>query len=211
MKKSQGEIFGIALFFVVIIVGILIYSQIKASDPLRDQDTQKNKKYSVLAESTVYTLLETSTGCSVTGDDDSLKRLIQYCVQESYGTNGCVAITKKCQNGATVDVCDYGRKFLEKSLMTLFNSTKESNNASIVGKSIPYKFTIQSDKFPNRCYGNVTVTNLGKLAIMKNKKPIVLEEDKMLSIGFKRETSQFIAIPVPGNNNLNVELYVWYQ
>jgi len=43
-KRGQGEIFGIALFFVIIIIGIIIYGRFAALNNLREDNVQKEEK-----------------------------------------------------------------------------------------------------------------------------------------------------------------------
>jgi hypothetical protein len=75
---------------------------------------------------------------------------------------------------------------------------------------IPYTFTIKNEKFPARCLGNITFTNLGKTSVSQNSKQQITAE-MMFRSGWSVENSGFIALPIPGNSNLVLGLELWYK
>jgi hypothetical protein len=127
-KNGQGEIFGIALMFVVIVIGVIIFSQIKALSP--DEDTDIKVKYEILAQSSLETVLKTSSGCNVDGGsgDDSIQDLINVCLARDSGSNsqaGCDLNKDGDEDdiGDVIYVCEYAIELLNKSLYNVFNGS----------------------------------------------------------------------------------------
>ncbi len=151
-KKSQGEIFGIALLFVIIIVGLIVYSQAKILNPENPVDEITEKKYNIIATGTLDSILELSTGCYVERGKDSLKDLINYCLENSY--SGRDPLFNGCDwTDEDILACSKVKTILNDSLRGLFNEDSLGN--------IPYKFSISIERSPNSLLHNFTLTNFG--------------------------------------------------
>jgi hypothetical protein len=154
-KKSQGEIFGIALLFVVIIIGFIVYSQIRTSDNSNPEIEFKTK---LLASSTLSSLLKVSTGCYIERSDDSLQTLISQCIYDkTFRSIGNPMY--KCENGISKNICDYSKQIINETLTNLFN------NSNLKLGPIPYSLTSFIEKTPRAEFGNLEFTNFGSLNI----------------------------------------------
>jgi len=153
-KKSQGEIFGIALLFVVIIIGFIVYSQIRTSDNSNPEIEFKTK---LLASSTLSSLLKVSTGCYIERSDDSLQTLISQCIYDTT-FRGDIEPEYRCKDGIK-KICDYSKQIINETLTNLFN------NSNLKLGPIPYSLTSFIEKTSRAEFGNLEFTNFGSLNI----------------------------------------------
>lgn len=137
-NRSQGEIFGIALMFVLIILGIIVYGQISSLSPDRDEESAEGLKYTLLAQTALDTIREMSTGCYVERNKDSVSDLIDYCISNSFGDTDPVI---ECDHGEEM-ACEYSARIIDSTLSKLFVNTADSD--AVIGE-IPYTFSIELD------------------------------------------------------------------
>ncbi len=203
-KKSQGEIFGIALLFVVIIIGVLIYGKIQALNPDNSVDEVKEAKYKVLAEGTLNSILKMSTGCFIERNNDKLVDLINYCVENSRMT----------YNDPEVDCGDLGVKNSCSFAKELIGSTLHGFLDSDVLGPIPYKLivTLPSDRSDilNENYSNFGEFMYGdKILVETNEEG---DENKITyrEAGFNRAPSGIRGWST-SKRNIDFELYLYYR
>lgn len=177
LKSGQGEIFGVALMFVVIIIGILIYSQIKALTPDREADLEAKAKYELLAQSSLEAILKSSTKCNVDGSSgtDSIQDLINVCLAGSYGSSDVEVV---CDDN-TINLCAETTQMLEDVLNGLY-----SGDDALIG-NIPFFVEIE---LPSDSYSPLTsrnVTNFGNFTF----RDTVITSDNYRKYGFKKASS----------------------
>jgi len=200
-KKSQGEIFGIALMFVVIIIGILVYGKIQALHPNNTGDLQKEGKYKVLAEGTLNSILKMSSGCEVERGKDRLIDLINYCVENSRTTYNNPSIV--CDVGDRGS-CTYAIELLNKSLYGFLNT-------SVLGP-IPFKMISYLDADDTSLL-NTNLTNFGEF---KYKNKFLVEKNPLAGqisyrkAGFNRAPSG-VRTWATAKRNIDFELYLYYK
>lgn len=180
-KKSQGEIFGIALLFVVIIIGVIIYGQFQAVKPDRNLDVKKEAEYLILAQSTLNSIKKISTGCQIDSSTDSLEALVSYCMDNSRTQT----TNPKIQCGSEEkDSCSYSIEIINKTLFNLFG-----NNSPIIG-NIPFSVTISTPFYQHRIL-NGTYENLDQIKFRGE----ILTLENYLQNGFRRVSSGREIIP----------------
>ncbi|MCA9496877.1 MAG: hypothetical protein KC589_08070 [Nanoarchaeota archaeon] len=204
MKKSQGEIFGIALLFVIIIIGIIIYGQIKASNPDEPADLIYKGKYGILAETTLDTLLKTSTGCVVERNRDRIIDLVSYCQENSFFADADPEIY--CEGSFFQVAGDYPScstvvNIINETLENLFNSSD-----SALGH-ILYNFSISVPSAPNTKLGTISVDNFNSISITGGGN---LNSKNYYRYGFKKAPSGLRSLPT-ANRNVDFELYLFYK
>lgn len=204
MKKSQGEIFGIALLFVIIIIAIIIYGQIKASNPDESIDLIYKGKYGILAETTLDTLLKTSTGCVVERNRDRIIDLVSYCQENSFFADADPQIY--CEGnyfGADGDYpsCSTVINILNETLDNLFNSSD-----SALGH-IVYNLTISVPSSPDSILGSVSLDNFNSISITGGGN---LNSKNYYRYGFKKAPSGLRSLPT-ANRNVDFELYLFFK
>lgn len=182
--------------FVVIVVGIILYSQIKAVSPDRDEEAQKEGEYKILAEGTLNSVLEISTGCYVERGSDGLKDLINYCMDYSFsGTDPRFT----CDNPTSeIRICSHIIDVLDSTLLTLFNTTQLG--------PIPYLMKIEVPANENSLLNNVSITNFGTFTFRDS----VINESNYRSQGYKRAPSG-LKTWATSQGNIDFELYLYYR
>ncbi|MDA3856365.1 MAG: hypothetical protein PF569_08970 [Candidatus Woesearchaeota archaeon] len=201
MKKSQGEIFGIALLFVVILIGVIVYAKIQSNSDLNDVDLQTQGEYKILAEGTLNTLLKVSTGCTVERNKDSVKDLINFCL-ENEGYGGDVEIGCDIEGDGILEnfpSCAHALNFLNDSLYLIFNSS------SGIGL-IPFELIIDVPSYSNSIFFNESRTNLGDISY----RGFEVNDSSRINLGYKRESSGRISWRT-AQRDVNFELYVYYR
>lgn len=194
LKKSQGEIFGIALMFVVIIVGILIYGQVKSVIDVGEENDEKKYRYEVLADGMMNTMLKMSTGCNAFRNQDKIEDLIFYCEYRWDYSEPDPEIT--CKNGDIENSCSLIIDTLNATLLNLLN---ESN----IGP-IPYKLVVSAPNDESSL--NLNMSNFGSYKY----RGIVITEDNYLKNGFKRVSSGPRKVQT-SRRNVDFELFLYYR
>lgn len=198
MKKkslAQGEIFGIALVFVILIVGILIYSQIQAFQPDLEETTRQDSRYSILADDTVDSLRQISTGCQIERTRDSLELLLRYCYEQSAAVSSDPGI--RCNDNYKKS-CSYAKQLINDSLHKYYHNQTEK---SIIGP-IPFYFRITSPTFEHEIIHNLTLTNFGSF---EN-----LDENTFRRSGYRR-ISAGPQIVTAGSRSMEIEFYLFVR
>ncbi len=196
-KKSQAEIFGVALMFVVIILGILIYGRIQALKSLNDDDNAQESEYKILAEGTLNSMIKMSTGCYVERNRDTLKDLINYCLDNEFAGND-IEIT--CNDNTHIGACAKSKQIIEHSLNTLYSNSENS----II--NAPFKLTISMPQNKDAIFNNVTISNFGSFKYNN----VIITEDNRRSYKFKRAPSGLISWAT-SQREINFELYIYYR
>ncbi len=200
-NKSQGEIFGIALLFVVIIVGVLVYSQIKSLSPNRDELSQREAEYEILAQRSLDTILGISTGCIVENGKDTVQDLINYCLDYTYSGNDP---TIECSFSTfEVKSCEYALDILNESLHEIYNNSDSSN--ALVG-SIPFVLNIDLPSNSNSLLSNVTITNFGEIEFRGDK----VDFENYRGLSYKKATSGLVTWAT-SQRNVELELALYYR
>jgi hypothetical protein len=173
-KNGQGEIFGIALMFVVIVIGVIIFSQIKAFS--QDENTGTKVKYEILAQSSLETVLKTSSGCNVDGGpgEDSIQDLINVCLARDRGSDSQV----EC-GGTQISVCEYAIILLNKSLYNVFNGS----NALIA--DIPFFLDIDLNSDATTILTSQNITNFGD----HSYRSIIVNSTNYRDLGYNKASS----------------------
>lgn len=200
MSKTQGEIFGIALLFVVIIIGFLVYARFQALNPNGVSSITK-AKYEILSQSTLNTLIKIGTGCYTQSQKDSVEALIEYSLRQSFSLGGDPLIA--CSNGKSPESGKYAIKILNNSLFSLFNSSN-----SVLGP-IPFLLQIRTKDSQN-IYHSINLTNFGQFGF--NYK--IINETNYLYYGFNRAPSGLRTIPIANSNenqNVNFILFLYFR
>lgn len=197
MKKTQGEIFGIALLFVIIIVGVIIYGQIKTLSPINENEkAQKEEKYKVLAAGTLDSILSMSTGCEVERGKDSVVDLIKFCEYTYYGEDPKIT----CNDGGTYAACAKTIEILNTTLYGLYNNSE--------GKGIgqmPFKLEIYTTNNPDSKL-NVNLTNFDNIKY----KSVTLTQNNYSKNGFNKAPSGLRTVPT-AKRNVNFELALYFR
>lgn len=194
-KKSQGEIFGIALMFVIIIIGIIVYAQIKKLNPDNAGDELQEGKYKILSEGTLNTVVKLSTGCYVERGKDTVQDLINYCLENSFSGNNP---RFRCSPTNQVYACDESIDILNDTISELFNNKLGG---------IPYLLLIDTPANPTSRLHNKTITNFGSIQTPDGN---IITEDNYRRLGYKRAPSGLKTWST-AQRNINFELYLYYK
>jgi len=200
MKKSQGEIFGIALLFVVLIFGIILYGQFKALNPDSKIDDLKKNNHKILAEGTLNTLLKKSTGCYTQRERDSVIDLIEYCLYNynSYNTRVELTCLDGDEAGQIIDACSYPKEILKKDLDAIFNNTKNFQK--------PYFLSIDIPSFSDSPYSKINITNFNDFQFKNN----LVNSTTYRKLGFSKAHSGLFSYPT-SFKNIDFELSIYYR
>ena len=196
-RKLQGEIFGLALLFVVILLGFLLYTQFKDD---RIFDEKKDETYKTLADSTLNTLLKTSTGCYITRSSDILDDVINQCIRDfqlysSEPEYSCEFSTTK-QN-----ICAHSKKIINQTLFQLYNSTNFSLGPT------PFEFYITMETAPNDIpFKEESYTNFDSVTYRDN----IITKANYRQFNYKRVSSKPITFSTIAGN-IEFELLLYYR
>ena len=193
-RKLQGEIFGVALFFVIIIIGVIVYAQIKAIEPDVRGDIVTDAKYKILAESTMGSILDMSTGCYTERGRDSVKDMINFCLMNSFSDQD---VLFTC-NGVDLLMCNEAINIINNTLNLTFSSQG-------IGE-IPYLVEIRIPRDSNSILHEVLFTNFGNL----NYRGRPVTEDNYRNLGFKKAPSGLKTWPT-SRGNIEVEVSLYYR
>ncbi len=205
VKKSQGEIFGVALLFVVIIVAIIIFGQIKIFSPQdMGEKSQKSEKYQEVAAGTLDSILSMSSGCEVERGKDTIYDLIEFC-ENNYDTTDPVisCVDESTEFGA----CEKTIKVLNNTLFTLFNNTNKDKG---VGQ-MPFKLIISTDDtslVQKKLVGNLT--NFGTFKYKINGNVETITELNYAKLGYNRAPSG-LSTKNTAKRNINIELWLYFR
>lgn len=198
-KLSQGEIFGVALLFVVIIIGFLVYVKIKSVSGFENENLKQEGQYKILAEGTLNTLMKGSTGCFVEHNRDSLKDVINFCLENDVYPSYDPEI--ECDDGFH-DACAYAIQLINESLFYLYNNTESSKGLA----NVPFEMHMDLPSNQNTFLSNKTFTNFDHF-MYRN---VVINESNRMRYGYKRAPSGLISWST-SDRNIQLELYLYYR
>lgn len=205
--KAQGEIFGIALLFVVIILGIVLFSKMGLLEG--EQDPIQDKTYQILAQSSLDMMLKTSTGCEIERGQDEILDLIMFCIGHSYRP------TLTCEDGRVINICDESKFLLNESLSIYFHNVTNHSFGPIL-----YYLDIWSpDALSHQEYESLNFTNAylgtgipstsGDYYSYRNTFPVPGER-LSAPTGFSKVSSGVFSYQ-SANRELNFELLLYYR
>jgi hypothetical protein len=153
-KSGQGEIFGLALVFVLLIFSVIIYGQIQASKPTFNEDSLTTTKYKILSENTISSLKKISTPCSVQTGKNTLSDLMRYCMEFADNTQHDPELQCDLGNGdVDVPICTYAFETLNKSIQGLL--TKNGG----IGE-FPFSLHIFANGLEHEIWHERVITNI---------------------------------------------------
>jgi len=194
-KKAQGEIFGMALFFVILVIGILVFGKMTALKDSQKGDELQTGKYKIMAEGTINTIISMDTGCVIERDKSSVKDLILFCIENSF-YNDDVSIDCGGSIG-TIPACKTARNMINDSLWKAFNSTKGFG-------TIPFIFEMDIPANPDSQFSNKTFKNTG-IDNDKEKVKLFLRRN-----GYKKAPSGLITWAT-ADRPIQMELFLYYK
>lgn len=167
MRRSQGEIFGIALFFVVIIIGVIVYANFQAIEQSGETEEFEEKQFEILSADSINGLKKMSTNCEVEQNRDALEDVIRYCFDNARSDEDDPIIECEQESGGTVEksACSYSYEILNTSLHNLFN---EDSDEALVAP-IPFSLELTNPSFEHEQWHNRTITNLGDFGLSLNR------------------------------------------
>ena len=207
--KSQGEIFGVALMFVLIVLGLIIYSQVKSLDPQREELSQQEEEYKILAQTTLNTLMKSSSGCVTRGDEDSIKNLINLCIDNSYRNTDTDV---QCDTGEEM-ACKHAKFLISSKLNRFFNTTQNSSGDEIkplIGE-IPFYISFElPDKKDFTLIHGFNYSN--HKTFYENTSELSFEdsEKELRKLGYKRAPSGLYTWAT-SKREFNINLYLHYK
>ncbi len=202
MKKSQGEIFGVAMMFVIILIGFLIYAKYKAALPKDQEEDIRYLKYESLASSTIAAVLQESTGCFVERNRDSVKDLLRYCLINGYVGSDPTINCNIDDHIKTKYACSYTEEIIGKALDYFFT---EGN----IG-TLPYNLTIEVPSNPYSLMHKVEITNIGSLNITYGGKNITINETNLYEYFPNRASGEKYVLESP-QGAIEFYFYIYYR
>ena len=195
-KKSQGEIFGIMIFFVLLIIGFLLYSQFKVVYTSQEQDTILQEEYKILVDSTMKTLKEYEIQCFSNSKISTID-LLQYCVDNT----GISSFEHQlsCDN-FKINSCKTLLNTVDSLLHTFFNSS------SALHSQKPFEFTIIPSNEIKYSHLNVTLSNIKYFNISTNSS----NSSYYLRQGYSKISSDFENIPT-NQGTFELELIFYHK
>ena len=189
-KKSQAEMFGIALFFVVIIFGIIIFTNITNLNRIREKDKFKIKEYEILANDLSNALVASSVDCDI--KENTFLEVVEKCVT----TKDILTC-----GGIPISSCDKAVKHLNNTLFYLLNNTIEDKGLT----NIPFYLEMEEVENKNSKL-NVNITNFGQY----NYKGKIINRSNYRKYNFQRQTPEGPIIIKEGGSTVKIyfELYL---
>ena len=202
-SKSQGEIFGIMLFFVILILGFLLYSEFRSVFTIQQQDAILISENEIIAQSMIEHLKTLRIECYNSRVMDGT-RLLNLCVDNTDLIQKEFLIT--CEKGdppIELEVCSTFLDLMNSSLHSLFNGTSEQNPLHS-----PKAFTLRVIPSNEIRYShlNVTLDNLHEYELSLNSS----DENYYLRRGYSRVSSEFQNIPT-NQGRFEFELSFYYR
>lgn len=185
-SKSQGEIFGIMLFFVILILGFLLYSEFRTVFTVQQQDAILLSEGEIIAQSMIEHLKTIRIECSEDIITDG-RRLLNLCVDHTGLLQREHNTTCHIQN-LEIEVCSTFLNVMNSSLYSLFNGTSQSQ--PLHSSKIFTLRVIPSNEI-RYSHLNVTLSNLHDHDLSLNSS----ESNYYLRRGYSRVSSEFQNIP----------------
>ncbi|MFT4244165.1 MAG: hypothetical protein ACMXYB_01775 [Candidatus Woesearchaeota archaeon] len=201
--KSQGEIFGIMLFFVILILGFLLYSEFRNVFTVQQQDAILISENEIIAQSMIEHLKTLRIECYNSRIMDGTG-LLNLCVDNTDLIQKEISIT--CEKGnppLELKVCSTFLNLINTSLHSLFNGTSEQNPLHS-----PKAFALRVIPSNDIRYShlNVTMDNLQEFELSLNPS----DENYYLRKGYSRVSNEFQNIPT-NQGRFEFELSFYYR
>ncbi|MCH8519537.1 MAG: hypothetical protein LAT82_02175 [Nanoarchaeota archaeon] len=202
-SKSQGEIFGIMLFFVILVLGFFLYSEFRSVYTVQSQNEILISENEIIAQSMIEHLKTLRVDCYRTRTLDGV-RLLNLCVDNTGLTQRSHNIT--CESTSPsfeLEVCSTFLNLMNSSLHLLFNGTTDNEPLHS-----PKAFTLRVIPSNDIRYShlNVTMDNLQEYDLSLN----ISEENYYLRRGYSRVSSEFQNIPT-NQGRFEFELSFYYR
>lgn len=159
-KKSQGEIFGIMIFFVLLVLGFFLYSQFKIVYTAEEQDIILENEYKILVDSTMQHIKNSKISC-FNNDEISNIDLLNYCV-ENTGISFSTYTIDCSPQPYVIETCQTLLNNINASLHELFNGTSPLHSQK------PFEFKIIPNNDVKYSHLNVTLSNLNSFNLSTN-------------------------------------------
>lgn len=203
-RKSQAEIYGVALMFVVVILGVVVYSSWseKFGQSESKQDLLKKQSYKRLVTNSVYSIMATSTGCIYEGEKDSIFNVIEYCLANSYSGSSYdpqITCMEPSSGFVTRPACELSKDLINRTLLNVFNSSEFLN--------FPYVFRITTPQNSRSVFYNLSFTNFGEFEFRGER----VDESNFLRKGFSNMVSNDKDVYETSQGNLEIVLEVYYR
>lgn len=219
--KGQGEIFGLALVFVLLIFGVIIYGQFKALEPTFNEDSITATKYKVLSENTISSLKKISTPCSVQTGKNTLSDLMRYCMEFSDQPDEVPLLDCNVDgNGVvTIPVCEYAFETLNTSIQTLLNEEEG------IGE-FPFSLHIFANGLEHEMWHERIITNINDSNFQFTdilNLPLLVSSEKIQTISLNRSKQNYYLKKgfsrvnagkdelTSGRKSLEFELNIYYR
>ncbi|MFP4401644.1 MAG: hypothetical protein ACLFPL_00285 [Candidatus Nanoarchaeia archaeon] len=201
MKQSQGEIFGIMIFFVVLTIGFLLYSQFQVVYSQEEQDSILETETQIIVESVVQHLKSTQIQCFENSQLSGVD-LLNRCVDNTGLSYSKYNLTCADQ-GYEIEVCSAFLNTLNSTLLQLFNSTSYGDNEPLHSSKV-YTLRIIPSNDVRYTHLNKTISNLNEYNLSLNSS----DENYYLRRGYSRISADFQNIPTnQGRFELEMSFY----
>lgn len=199
--KSQGEIFGVMLFFVILILGFYLYSEFRAVYSIEEQDSILQSETEILVESVMQHLKTVEIECfrnrRLSGVD-----LLNFCVDNTGLTESQYTIS--CTHPPNdVEVCQTFLNSFNHSLHQLFSGV--GNQDPIHGLR-PFSFRIIPSNDIRYPHLNKSFDNLEQFDLSLNAS----DPNYYLRQRFSRISSDFQNIPT-NQGRFEFELFFYHR
>lgn len=186
ISSSQGEIFGVMIFFVILILGFYLYSQFQAIYSVDEQNSILETETEILVESVMDHIKTAEIQCFSNRGIDGID-LLQYCVDNTGITLSEYNISCTIPS-YEIETCQAFRNLINSSLHQLFNGTSTN---SALHSSRPFMFTIIPSNDIRYSHLNRTFTNLAAYNLSLNSS----DENYYLREGYSKISTDFQNIP----------------
>ncbi len=200
-SRAQGEIFGIALVFVILVLGIVIFSQIQTLSPKEQVDIVQDEKYDIISEGSLNSILKLSSGCYVERNRDSVRDLINFCLENSFsGFDPDI----ECKIDGSFEIksaCSYSLELINNSLKSIFTVGNVAR--------IPYDLIVDVPR------NDDSLLNLKNIEPLNNFGNFTFNDELLTSenyrkFGLKRVSSGLKTWPT-AQGNIEFELRLYYS
>lgn len=199
-NRSQGEIFGIMIFFVLIIVGFLLYSQFKIIYSVEEQDIILESEYKLLADSVTQQIKNSQIKCFRDSQIDVIE-LLDYCVENTGLSFDEYTLNCPPPISASINTCQAFRNVINDSLYAFFNGT---SSIPPIHSSKPFTFTVIPSNDIKYSHLNVTFSNLKDFNLSTNP----TDSNYYLREGYSRISNDLENIPTnQGSFELEFSFY----
>ena len=185
-NKTQGEIFGVMIFFVLLILGFYFYSQFQAVYSVDEQNSILETESEILVESVMQHIKTAEIQCYSNRGLSGIE-LLQRCVDNtgiafSEHNISCTAPSYE------VEACQAFKNLINSSLYQLFNGTSSQNS---LHSSRAFLFTIIPSDDVRYFHLNKSFNNLDSYNLSLDSS----DENYYLREGYSKISTDFQNIP----------------